>query len=70
LQVNAVESVARTVDGATPRRRAKLLKFIRMLISLFKEAALAKTTPLNGEQARFRPPDELVRFLKPVEHRR
>ena len=28
-----------------------------------KEAALAKTTPLNGKQARFRPPDELLRFL-------
>jgi hypothetical protein len=28
-----------------------------------KEAALAKTTPLNGKQARFRPPDELLKFL-------
>ena len=28
-----------------------------------KEAALAKATPLNGKQARFRPQDELLRFL-------
>jgi hypothetical protein len=27
------------------------------------EAALPKATPLNGKQARFRPPDKLLRFL-------
>jgi integrase/recombinase XerD len=28
-----------------------------------KEAALAKTTPVDGKPARFRPPDDLLRFL-------
>jgi len=28
-----------------------------------KEAALAKTTPLNGKLVRFRPSDALLRFL-------
>ena len=43
--------------------RVHMDEYVALLQEQGYSRQLAKTTALNGKQARFRPPDELLRFL-------